>query len=49
MIFTEEDLNSLNAIADAIAGFLRSFGFNDMAEYLLSLQHNIAENVNTRK
>lgn len=45
MIFAEEDLNSLNAIA----GFLRSFGFNDMAEYLLGLQRKIAESMKTRK
>ena len=45
MIFTEEDLNSLNAIA----GFLCSFGFNDMAEYLLDLQRKIAESMKTRK
>ena len=45
MIFAEEDLNSLNAIA----GFLRSFGFNDMAEYLLSLQRKIAKYMNARK
>lgn len=41
MIFTEEDLNSLNAIA----GFLRSFGFDSQAGCVLYIQHKIAKTI----
>ena len=39
MIFTEEDLNSLNAVA----GLLASFGFNSQAGCVLYIQHKIAK------
>ena len=39
MIFTEEDLNSLNAIA----GLLASFGCDSQAGCVLYIQHKIAK------
>lgn len=39
MIFAEEDLNSLNAIA----GLLASFGFDSQAGCVLYIQHKIAK------
>lgn len=39
MIFAEEDLNSLNAIA----GLLASFGCNSQAGCVLYIQHKIAK------
>lgn len=39
MIFDEEDLNSLNAIA----GLLAAFGFNSQAGIVLYIQHKIAK------
>ena len=39
MIFTEEDLNSLNAIA----GLLASFGCDSRAGCVLYIQHKIAK------
>lgn len=39
MTFTENDMNSLNAIA----GLLASFGFNSQAGLILYIQHKIAK------
>ena len=41
MIFTEEDLNSLNAIA----GLLASFGCDSQAGCVLYIQHKIAKSM----
>lgn len=41
MIFTEEDLNSLNAIA----GLLRSFGCDSQVGCVLYIQHKIAKTI----
>ena len=41
MIFTEEDLNSLNAIA----GLLASFGCDSQAGCVLYIQHKIAKTI----
>lgn len=41
MIFTEEDLNSLNAIA----GLLASFGCDSRAGCVLYIQHKIAKSM----
>lgn len=43
MIFAEEDLNSLNAIA----GLLVSFGYDSQAGCVLYIQHKIAKAMET--